>query len=107
LTGEARMLAAELYRRSEGIAHHYVAINWAIRETGLVGRIVQDIFESQNYLRMSVHAKPGEPRPALFPATDYFPSLMGLLPMHALGVFLKGEDKMRFGLAFELAARLR
>jgi hypothetical protein len=105
--GTARMLAAELYRRSEAVAHHYVAVNWAIRQLGMVEQLVESIFGSRDHLRMSVHAKPGEPRPALFPPTEHFPSLMGLLPMHAVGVRLQIGNKVRLGLAFELAARLR
>jgi pyoverdine/dityrosine biosynthesis protein Dit1 len=99
--------ARELQIRSESIAFHYVAVNWAIRQLGLVERIVQDLFGSKEHLRMSVHAKPGEPRPALFASSKHFPGLGGLLPMHSVGVRLQLGEKIRYGAAFELSARLR
>jgi pyoverdine/dityrosine biosynthesis protein Dit1 len=96
-----------LQRRSESIAFHYVAVNWAIRQMRLVERVIQDIFGYSEHLRMSVHAKPGEPRPALFATSKHFPWLGGLLPMHSVGVRLQAGDKVRYGAAFELTARLR
>jgi pyoverdine/dityrosine biosynthesis protein Dit1 len=99
--------ARELQHRSESIAFHYVAVNWAIRQLGLVERIVQDLFGSEEHLRMSVHAKPGEPRPSLFAPSKHFPGLGGLLPMHSVGVRLQLGEKIRYGAAFELSARLR
>jgi pyoverdine/dityrosine biosynthesis protein Dit1 len=99
--------AREMRRRTEAVGFHYEAVNWTIRQLRLVERIVADLTGSPDHLRMSVHAKPGEPRPALFASSSQFPSIGGLLPMHAVGVRLLGEDKTRYGAAFELAGRLR
>jgi hypothetical protein len=104
---EAQRNARELVRRSEDIAFHYVGVNWAIRQLRLVERIVTALMGSPDHLRLSVHAKPGEPRPQLFTPSKHFPSLGGLLPMHAVGVRLTSGSKVRYGAAFELAARLR
>lgn len=100
--------AADIRRRCEAIATQYVGVNWGIRQLGLVERVVMNLTGGSDYVRLSVHAKPGEPRPKLFSASKYFPSLVGgLLPMHSNGVRLKGPDKTRYGAAFELSARLR
>lgn len=107
LSEVAMQKAQELRRRTEGIAFHYVAVNWAIRQLGLVERIVTVLAGAPDHLRLSVHAKPGEPRPALFASSQYFPWLGGLLPMHSVGVRLQADDKVRYGAAFELSARLR
>src|SRR5262249_6869756 len=80
---------------------------WAIRQLGLVESIVTELSGSPDHLRMSVHAKPSEPRPALFETSKFFPWLGGMLPMHSVGVRLVGADKVRYGAAFELSARLR
>jgi hypothetical protein len=106
LSGPLRKQADELMGRARAIVHHYIAVNFAIRQTGLVEKVVKTLTGSSRLLRMSVHAKRGEPRPALFTPSSQFPNLMGLLPMHSLGVCLRG-NKVRYGAAFELAARLR
>lgn len=104
----SRVHAADVRRRVEAMAVQYVAVNWAIRQLGLVERVLTDLAGAPAHLRLSVHAKVGEPRPRLFSASKYFPSLAGgLLPMHSKGVRLKGVDKTRFGAGFEVSARLR
>jgi pyoverdine/dityrosine biosynthesis protein Dit1 len=99
--------AADLTTRAARVTTHYTAVNWAIRRLGLVERIVASMSGSTQHFRMSVHAKPGEPRPQLFTPSKYFPNLGGLLPMHAVGVRLLSEARARNGAAFELTARLR
>ncbi|WP_437274906.1 hypothetical protein WME90_27050 [Sorangium sp. So ce375] len=84
----------------------YMAINHhGIRGLGLIERVVEGLgFSSESYLRASVHAKPGCPRPAL----SVFHSLapVALLPMHALGVRVIDETP-RWGLSFDVVGRMR
>ncbi|WP_437585829.1 hypothetical protein [Sorangium sp. So ce1000] len=84
----------------------YMAINHhGIRGLGLIERVVDGLgFSSASYLRASVHAKPGCPRPAL----SVFHSLapVALLPMHALGVRVIDEAP-RWGLSFDVVGRMR
>jgi hypothetical protein len=85
----------------------YMAINHhGIRGLGLIERVVDDLgFSSASYLRASVHAKPGCPRPAL----SVFHSLapVALLPMHALGVRVVEDTTPCWGLSFDVVGRMR
>ncbi|WP_437293091.1 hypothetical protein [Sorangium sp. So ce426] len=84
----------------------YMAINHhGIRGLGLIERVVDGLgFSSASYLRASVHAKPGCPRPALSVFHALAP--VALLPMHALGVRVI-EETPRWGLSFDVVGRMR
>ncbi|MEO5728168.1 MAG: hypothetical protein ABI134_25565 [Byssovorax sp.] len=98
--------ASAFHRATERATPIYMAINHhGIRGLGLIERVVDELgFSSASYLRASVHAKPGCPRPAL----SVFHSLapVALLPMHALGVRVPGETP-RWGLSFDIVGRMR
>ncbi|WP_437807006.1 hypothetical protein [Sorangium sp. So ce1078] len=102
LVAEARAFQAATDR----VTPLYIAINHhGIRGLGLIERVVDGLgFSSASYLRASVHAKPGCPRPAL----SVFHSLapVALLPMHALGVRVI-EETPRWGLSFDVVGRMR
>lgn len=102
----ADRLAADFIRRAHAVVPHYIGVNWAIRQAGLIGRMAEGLFDSPSHLRLSGHAKPGNPRPALFRKNRLVPSLE-LFPMHALGVWQDAQGQSKFGLAFDLSARVR
>lgn len=106
IPSESRRVAAELFSRADRIVPHYVGVNWAIRQGDLVGRVVRDLTGQRGHLRLSVHAKPGEPRPALFTSNRLVPSA-SLLPMHGLGVAATMNKEFKVGITFDLGARLR
>jgi hypothetical protein len=85
----------------------YMAINHhGIRGLGLIERVVDDLgFSSASYLRASVHAKPGCPRPALSVFNSLAP--VALLPMHALGVRAVEGTTPCWGLSFDVVGRMR
>ncbi|MGK3993577.1 hypothetical protein [Sorangium sp. So ce1024] len=91
---------------TEGVTPLYMAINHhGIRGLGLIERAVDGLgFSSASYLRASVHAKPGCPRPALSVFHALAP--VALLPMHALGVRVIDETP-RWGLSFDVVGRMR
>lgn len=101
-----RSEAAALHRRVAQVAPHYVAINHSIRELDLVSRVVEKLTGSPEHIRLSVHAKPSEPRPALATPNRFAPRA-ALLPMHSVGLWSNLADRSRFGGVFELSARLR
>ena len=71
----------------------------------LIERVVDGLgFTSASYIRASVHAKPGCPRPALSVFHDLSP--VALLHMHALGVRVPGASP-RWGLSFDVVGRMR
>ena len=105
IPAQARTDAAELYHRVEQVAPAYVGVNRAIRSQDLVGSIVTRITGRSSHLRLSVHAKAGEPRPALVMPNRHAP-MAGMLPMHSLGVLERGADAVHLGNTFELSARL-
>ncbi|MGC3967600.1 MAG: hypothetical protein QM775_09585 [Pirellulales bacterium] len=97
--------ARQLIRHVTAITPHYTAVNWAIREHDLVGRVAAVLTGSRRHIRMSVHAKYGEPRPKLF--GDHGPVRShGLLPMHGVGIVERSKHGLQFGVDFELAARI-
>ncbi|MGK3961072.1 hypothetical protein WMF38_49475 [Sorangium sp. So ce118] len=102
LAAQAREFQAE----TERVTPLYMAINHhGIRGLGLMERVVDGLgFSSASYLRASVHAKPGCPRPALSVFHALAP--VALLPMHALGVRVVGETP-RWGLSFDVVGRMR
>jgi hypothetical protein len=106
MTAAHDRLASELIKRAYAVVPHYIGVNWAIRQAGIIGRMAEGIFGSPLHLRLSVHAKPGNPRPALFWKNRLVPSLE-LFPMHALGVWQDRGGVSKFGLGFDLSARVR
>jgi hypothetical protein len=95
----------ELNRRARMLLPHYVAVNQAIREERLLERIATAARPDAAYVRMTVHAKPGEPRPQLIEVGRFAPK-PGVLPMHSLGV--RGTDdvgRIHFGVTWEVTAR--
>jgi hypothetical protein len=84
----------------------YMAVNHhGIRGLQLLERVVQGLgFASEHYLRVSVHAKPGNPRLAL--SVFHAMAPVALLPMHSLGLRIIGPTP-RWGLTFEVVARMR
>lgn len=91
---------------TERVTPLYMAINHhGIRGLGLIERAVDGLgFSSASYLRASVHAKPGCPRPALSVFHALAP--VALLPMHALGVRVIDRTP-RWGLSFDVVGRMR
>lgn len=102
----ADRLAVDLIKRAYAITPHYIGVNWAIRQAELIKRMAAGLFDAPLHLRLSVHAKPGNPRPALFKKNRVVPSLE-LFPMHALGVWQDADGESKFGLAFDLSGRVR
>jgi len=98
--------ATRLRRHAMDILPHYVAVNQAIRNTGLAELAASLTDPDAVYVRMSVHAKPNEVRPKLVPVGKLAP-LPGLLPMHAVGVRSAHGGKLRHGLVFDLVAKMR
>lgn len=83
-----------LEQRAQQAAFHYVGVNHAIRSLDLVGHMAQVLFGSADHVRLSVHAKPAEPRPALIPASRW--ARMALLPMHGLGLLAESHGERRY-----------
>lgn len=101
------VLARDFERATWKATAMYMAINHhGIRGLGLIERAVSSLgFSPERYLRFSVHAKPGNPRPALSISKNNSAAPPALLPKHALGWRVLG-DKPRWGLTFDLIARL-
>ncbi|QDV53507.1 Pyoverdine/dityrosine biosynthesis protein [Gimesia fumaroli] len=106
ISAEHRLLAANHYQRSEQVTANYTAVNYAIRATGLISRVVKDTTGAEDSLRLSVHAKPLEFRPLLFESGRLVRNA-GLLPMHGTGVVGEYKGKLHFGIDFDIALRIR
>lgn len=105
LRPEARARAEALLARTRAVAPRYVGTNHALRSLELPRVVLTKLTGDGAHLRLTVHAKPGEPRPALVPSNAL--SRPGLLPMHGVGVRSVGSDKVRMGAFFHLEARMR
>lgn len=101
---EASRDAAHLVDWSRRITPHYVAVNHTIRLLDLAGRAAEQATGCTEHLRLSVHAKTGEPRPVLMPGNRF--TRPGLLPMHGLGLRFHAEGRARWSHIFELEARV-
>ncbi len=104
LTPDVRAAAEALLTRTQEAAARYVGTNHALRSLDLPRRVLLNTTGDGAYLRLTVHAKPGEARPALVPSSRI--ARPGLLPMHGIGV-LDRADKVRMGTYFHLEARMR
>ncbi|MEL6429678.1 MAG: hypothetical protein AAFR54_10910 [Planctomycetota bacterium] len=100
---EARLDAVLLHQRAVQQGPFYVATNRLIRRLGLVDRVVEAHTGAPEHLRLSVHSKPGEPRPLLSMPNRH--ARMALLPMHGLGFRERDRDAARYATVFELEAR--
>jgi hypothetical protein len=98
--------ARDFERATRNVTAMYMAINHhGIRGLGLIERVVRGLgFPADQYLRFSVHAKPGNPRPALSVSNHMAPP--ALLPKHSLGLRILG-GKPRWGLTFDIVGRMR
>ncbi len=105
LPSEAKERALTLLTRTREVALRYAGTNRALRSLDLPARVMQKLTGSPDYVRLTVHAKKGEPRPALVPSSGL--ARPGLLPMHGLGVLDWRDDKVRLGAFFHLEARMR
>jgi hypothetical protein len=107
LDADIRAHAAELYAAAERATPFYVATNKAIRDLRLIDSAVLREFGRPQHVRLTVHVKPGEPRPALL-----LPSHLGgsveHLPMHGVGVIGAGHaGRLVVRVAFALGAQMR
>lgn len=96
--------AQALLARTRAVAPRYVGTNHALRTMDLPRRAAEHVARTPLYVRLTVHAKPGEPRPELYPSSRL--NRPGLLPIHGVGVREPG-DKPRVGAFFHLEARMR
>jgi hypothetical protein len=92
-------------QRTRDVTPIYMSINHhGIRGMELIERVVEGLgFKSETYIRASVHAKPGSPRPALSVFNQMAP--VALLPMHSLSVRMVGKN-VQWGLSFDVVARM-
>ncbi|MBI4881457.1 MAG: L-tyrosine/L-tryptophan isonitrile synthase family protein [Planctomycetes bacterium] len=86
----------------EGTAPHYVGVNHALRSLDLPGLLTQRATGSPLHVRLTAHAKPGEPQPLLVPAGSW--ARPGLLPLHSVALRYLGRGRFRHASAFELEA---
>ena len=98
-------LAGDLTKRAYAVVPHYIGVNWAIRQAGLIGRMAEGLFGSPLHLRLPVHAKPGihgrrfckePPRPE-----------PGTLPYACSSVWQENQERSKSGLALDLSGRVR
>jgi len=101
----AKERALTILQRTREVAARYVGTNHALRSLDLPSHVMAALTGDPSYVRLTVHAKPGEPRPSLFPSSSV--ARPGLLPMHGVGVWDWREDKVRAGATFHLEARMR
>ena len=94
--------AEDLRRQVERATFHYIGVNHALRSLEVPQRIARQMFGVEATLRLTVHAKPGEPRPMLTPSNRL--ARPGLLPMHSVGVMARDGQDTRLGSVFELEA---
>lgn len=106
IPSETLAAANAFQQETEQMTPTYMAINHhGIRGLSLIERVLDGLgFSSETYLRCSVHAKPGNPRPALSIANSAAPA--GLLPMHSLGVRVRGAPQPAWGRTFDIVARM-
>jgi hypothetical protein len=98
--------AMHLIDRSNRVCWHYTGTNWAIRTRDLAGTVVKDQTGDRRHLRLSIHAKPGEPRPFMLQSNSL--TRAALVPMHGLGqVEGLNSEGTRFGNLFYIEGRMR
>lgn len=97
-----RTRAHALRELIEANVAHYVAVNHALRTLALPARIAEAYTGSPLHVRLTVHAKAGEPQPNLVPPGSR--ARPGLLPMHGVGLRYVENGKLRIATAFELEA---
>ncbi|AWM39147.1 hypothetical protein GobsT_25730 [Gemmata obscuriglobus] len=96
--------AEDLWFLAADLSVGYTANNHAVRDLGLVERVVREAVGTDLYIRASVHAKPGEPRLALAPSNSY--ARPYLLPMHSNGQVARKEGgELVYGPLFDLEGR--
>ncbi len=83
---------------------HYVGVNHALRSLAIPEHAVAALHGDVAMVRLTVHAKPGEPQPLLVgPSRRARP---GLLPMHGVAIAFsneRGESRRAVGFALEAA----
>lgn len=101
---EAQRDAAEIEARTRAVVGHYIGVNHALRIHDVPARIMRDLYGHPEYVRLTVHAKAGEPRPGLVPSSSL--SRPGLLPMHSVGVWGEKDGEPRLATFFDIEARM-
>ena len=105
LPSEVRSDATAIRREVEGKVLTYVGVNHAIRSAAVPEHVVRTLHGDSAMVRLTVHAKPGEPQPQL--VQDSLLARPGLLPMHSVGVrFSTEEGDWRIATAFALETML-
>ena len=102
VVADANAVRAEVERK----VFHYIGVNHALRTLTIPERLVRATFgDDYTMLRLTVHAKPGEPQPLLVPSNKR--ARPGLLPMHGIGLrFTNERGQTRFATAFALEAAM-
>lgn len=106
LPESARSAAEEIMAQARLAKPRYDAVNFAIRQTQLLERIIEHETGSREYVRLSVHAKPYELQPQFFDAS-HLVKTPTLLPMHSIGFSAVRGENYEIGPAFHLDARMR
>ena len=104
LPASARLDASTLMVRVRDAVFHYVGVNHALRSLDVPGRIVERLTGQSDFIRLTVHAKPGEARPLLTQSNAM--ARPGLLPMHGLGYRFLSKGRPRYAGLFEVEARV-
>jgi hypothetical protein len=95
--------AQDVVTRTTLVTPHYIGVNGALRTLELPGIIVRALTGEVEYVRLSVHAKPGEPRPRL--AQSNRAARAALLPMHSLPVRYRNDQGLfRYAGVFHVEA---
>jgi len=79
---------------------HYIGVNHSLRTKNIPQQMALKMFGVDEVLRLTVHAKPGEPRPNLAP--DGHMARPALLPMHGVGLIDRTAPRWSFATEFEL-----
>ena len=96
--------ASDVYRQTERVGPHYVGVNHALRTLDIPGRVVHELSGERDYIRLTVHAKSGEPRPLLTQNSKR--ARPGLLPMHSVALQFHTGEGPRVANIFEVEARV-
>ncbi len=89
---------------THSIVSTYDAVNAGIREMDLASRAARAHSGHSCHLRLTVHAKPGEPRPLL--SQNGPRSRPALIPMHGQALRYPFKGGMRFATIFDVEARI-
>ena len=99
-----RRLAVQHGERTAAVIPRYIAVNYALRSQDVAGRAARELTGHPDHLRLTVHAKAGEPRPMLHQSASL--ARPALLPMHGVARRLVEKGKPRVVGLLDLEARL-